>query len=254
MPFVFCMTGKEFGDTGMRTNWIKVIEVYGRKEGFTREEFLAYQCGPHMLAAGKVPEFCGRIRNSYQSTIILPEESAEIASVNNLPDTDCKDSVVEIYFDSADEAYAAFHEPRYLEIVRPDEEYFSDTKNGWSVMVNETILYTGEEESRYLLFLFCKWDNSAAKTWEADRPDLVLLGKTMHAELISENTRIPDKALENGCEYDLILKLAFPSETDLMESVRSRKLHSYLSERDYIDSKSLITYCAVEKRSVPITE
>ena len=240
----------------MDANWIKIIEVYGRKEGFTREAFLAYQSGPHMKNAGKVPEFCGRIRNSYQGTVILPEAYPEIAAVNQLPDTDRKDSVVEIYFDSPEEAFAAFHEPRYLEIVRADEEYFSDAKNGWSVMANEHILHEDETEGHFLMYLFWKWDasnTSLQNAWSKDKQDITGLGKMLNTVMISENIRIPDKALDNGRDYDLVLKLAFTSEDDLLEAVRSRKLHSYLMDRAYIDRDTLITYCAEEKRAVPIS-
>ena len=237
----------------MNADWIKIIEVYGRKEGFTREEFLAYQSGPHMEKAGMVPEFCGRIRNSYQSTILLPEEYHEIAEVNQLPDTDRKDSVVEIYFDSAKEAYAAFHEPRYLEIVRPDEEYFSDTKSGWSVMVKEYLLYEGNEEGGYLMFLFGKWEDGTENIWAADREEMTALGKSEQACSISENIRIPDKSLENGRDYDFVLKLSFETQEILLEAVRSRKVFEYLESKKYINSESMITYCAVKKRSVPIS-
>lgn len=78
----------------MCQTWVKLISVYGRKEGFSREEFFIHQAGPHMRKAGQVPEFCGRIKDSYQSGIIQPEEWPVLASISNLPRTDQKDSIV----------------------------------------------------------------------------------------------------------------------------------------------------------------
>ena len=93
---------------------IKVIEVYGRKEGFSRKEFLDYQKGPHMKAAGKAPEFAGRIRGSYQNTMILPEDLFLVEGLYKNADAKGKDSVVEIFFDDCEAALAAFQEPNYL--------------------------------------------------------------------------------------------------------------------------------------------
>lgn len=74
----------------------------------------------------------------------------------------CKDSVVEIFFDDPDAALTAFHEPNYMIYVRPDEEYFSDTASGWSIMVHEHILYEEADVTAYKkYFIFFNMSDEA---------------------------------------------------------------------------------------------
>ena len=233
----------------MCQTWVKLISVYGRKEGFSREEFFIYQAGPHMRKAGQVPEFCGRIKDSYQSGIIQPEEWPVLASISNLPRTDQKDSIVEIFFESAESAYAAFHEPNYLKIIRPDEEYFSDTRNGWSVLTRETVLREGSKAA-YQMILFFHWKKDVENAWETDRPRLLSQMEDLGLKRATESVRIADMQMENSRDYDLVLKLGFEQEEALLHVAETRLVHSYLWSLPYI-AEDMITYCTLERRNTP---
>ncbi len=47
------------------------------------------------------------------------------------------DGVAELWFDSVDELNKAFNEPRYLEVIRPDELKFADLVNCVSIVTEE---------------------------------------------------------------------------------------------------------------------
>ena len=51
------------------------------------------------------------------------------------------DGVAELWFDSLDDLNRAFNEPRYLEIIRPDELKFVDLTNTVSVVTEEVPIY-----------------------------------------------------------------------------------------------------------------
>jgi hypothetical protein len=47
------------------------------------------------------------------------------------------DGVAELWFDSQEDLVKAFHEPRYLEIIRPDERKFVDLEKCISFITEE---------------------------------------------------------------------------------------------------------------------
>ena len=230
---------------------IKVIEVYGRKEGFSRKEFLDYQKGPHMKAAGKAPEFAGRIRGSFQNTMILPEDLPVVEGLYKSADAKGKDSVVEIFFDNCEAALAAFQEPNYLKYVRPDEEYFSDANHGWSVMSREEILYEKADVSGYKkYFIFFNTDDEALECWDHKKTEFIELAKEVGSIKIAENSR-EELQLENAGNYQKVIELWLENDAQIETLVTSKKLEAYLETACGINNESIITLCANENYVVP---
>lgn len=50
------------------------------------------------------------------------------------------DGVAELWFDSVEELNRAFNEPRYLEIIRPDEYKFADLPGCISFVTHEVLI------------------------------------------------------------------------------------------------------------------
>lgn len=188
---------------------VKAIEVYGRKEGFTREAFLAYQTKDHMKAVGSVPEFSRWSRGATRNTIYTWEDGLALPKGHPT----ClwgKDSVVELWFEEPGAAMAAFREPRYLEIVRPDEAAFSDVAGGWSLLCEERlILEVAGYDGREKVFLFLRRRDPATfdDTWGKHRGYFMSAIQNLDIGRIAENTSIPDAKLDNAGVFDFALEL-----------------------------------------------
>lgn len=196
-------------DACPRAEMTKVMEVYGRNKGFTREAFLVYQTGKHMEAAGSVPEFSGRIRGATRNTIYVEEDHLPLPA-GHPACTAGKDSVVELWFDDPTSAVSAFREPRYLEIVRPDEAAFSDVSEGWSLLCREKIVMekTGFE-GREKIFLFLRRRDPVVfkHEWEMHRPRFLDAVQSAGVGRVAENTAVQGAFLDNAGAFDFALEL-----------------------------------------------
>ena len=108
---------------------IKLIVLAVRKQGMTFEEFDTYWREQHGPLVKSVTEFSRHVRKYVQShrasgNIPLAGEAA------------C-DGVAELWFDSVDAMNEAFQEPRYLEVIRPDEMKFFDADRSQSIVCEE---------------------------------------------------------------------------------------------------------------------
>jgi uncharacterized protein (TIGR02118 family) len=95
----------------------------------SREEFSAYWRNQHGPLVKSVPEFMRHVRKYVQCHLA--------AGVPPLGVEGAYDGVAELWFDSPDEIARAFQEPRYLEIIRPDELKFVDISNCISFITEE---------------------------------------------------------------------------------------------------------------------
>jgi uncharacterized protein (TIGR02118 family) len=108
---------------------IKYIICATRKAGITREEFSAYWRDQHGPLVKSVPEFMRHVRKYVQCHIV--EGAIPLGTAG------AYDGVAELWFDSVEELVTAFNEPRYLEIIRPDERKFVDLNKCISFVTEE---------------------------------------------------------------------------------------------------------------------
>ena len=102
---------------------VKVAVIVRRKAGMDRREFHRYWKDVHGPLVRSVPEFIRHFRKYVQSHAID-------AALSDMPGAAGPyDGIAELWADSLDEVKKAFAEPRYLEIVRPDEHKFVDLAN-----------------------------------------------------------------------------------------------------------------------------
>jgi uncharacterized protein (TIGR02118 family) len=97
---------------------IKYIICATRKAGMTREEFSAYWRHQHGPLVKSVPEFMRHVRKYVQCHLV--KDAVPLGAAGTY------DGVAELWFDSPEDLVKAFNEPRYLEIIRPDELKFVD--------------------------------------------------------------------------------------------------------------------------------
>jgi len=108
---------------------VKFIICARRKAGLTRPEFSTYWRNQHGPLVRSVPEFMRHVRKYVQCHIV--------AGVSPFGEEAAYDGVAELWFDNSEEITRAFNEPRYLEIIRPDELKFVDISNCLSFITEE---------------------------------------------------------------------------------------------------------------------
>jgi uncharacterized protein (TIGR02118 family) len=111
---------------------IKLIICCVRRADLTHEAFTRYwreQHGPLVLS---VPEFTRHVRRYVQCH---PREAGI-----PLGAAAAYDGVAELWFDDAASLARAFAEPRYLEIIRPDERKFADLERCVTLVTEEVAM------------------------------------------------------------------------------------------------------------------
>jgi uncharacterized protein (TIGR02118 family) len=108
---------------------VKYIICAKRKAGMTWEEFDGYWRNHHGAVVKSVPEFTRHVRKYVQCHLV--GGAAPLGAVGDY------DGVAELWFDSVEELETAFREPRYLEIIRPDELTFADLSKCISFITEE---------------------------------------------------------------------------------------------------------------------
>jgi len=120
---------------GRRKAMVKFIGCLKRKAGMTSEEFHRYWKEQHWPLAKSVPEFFRYVRKYVQSHTLA--DPAAGFSGFEAP----FDGFAELWFDSLEDVGKAFAEPRYLEIIRPDELRFLDLPNCKVAVVEEVWMH-----------------------------------------------------------------------------------------------------------------
>lgn len=98
---------------------VKLMAALRRRPDMTSEQFHHYWRNVHGPIVLGVKDFMRHVRR-YIQCHTLP---SNVAFPSQTPPYD---GVAELWFDSAEEAIKAFTEPKYLEIIRPDEPKFLD--------------------------------------------------------------------------------------------------------------------------------
>ena len=115
---------------------IKLVAGICRKPGMTLAEFHRYWREVHAPLVQTVPEFFGHVRK-YVQCHTLEQAGRRFAGFQAA----AFDGVVELWFDSVEDAEKAFTAPRYLEIIRPDEKKFIDLTSVKLVLTEEKRVY-----------------------------------------------------------------------------------------------------------------
>jgi hypothetical protein len=107
----------------------------------TRTQFFEYLNHTHAPLVLGVPEFLKYLRRYVQNHTLLDEDGVT-APTGYRRATEC-DSVIELWFDSRKSLADAMNEPRYLELVRPDEARFNDLAKLIVLMTDEKVIFEG---------------------------------------------------------------------------------------------------------------
>lgn len=116
---------------------ITMIVCVRRKQGLSREVFSHYWHKRHGPLVLSTPEFMQHVRKYVQYHLA----DGDAAPGSLFGDISDYDGVGEIWFDTREAMNAALNEPRYLEVMRPDEEKFIDLAGCLSLVTEERVMY-----------------------------------------------------------------------------------------------------------------
>ena len=114
---------------------LTVLVAAKRKPGILPEEFRDYWVNSHAPLVLSVEEFTRHLRRY----VIYPLIGASGKDDFVLGQFPGYDGVGELRFDSLDAMKTAFAEPKYLEIIRPDEDKFLDRASCLTFLTDELI-------------------------------------------------------------------------------------------------------------------
>lgn len=100
---------------------VELVVCLRRKKGMSKEDFHRYWREVHGPLVKGVADFVRHVRKYVQHHTVAGGIPGFPASAE-----EPFDGIAELWFDDADAAGRAFSEPRYLEIIRPDEQKFLD--------------------------------------------------------------------------------------------------------------------------------
>jgi hypothetical protein len=202
---------------------IKIMLAVNRRPGMSRPEFFQYLTGTHGPLVLGVPEFLRHLKK-YVQNLVLDGTHAAAASVipSGAPE---RDAVIELWFDSVEALGPAFREPRYGEIIRPDEEKFANQENLLVHLVTEeTVLPSKGEAPRIKRFRFLRRKPGISREdflrhWREAHTPLLMSG-AVFADVLKKhvrNHRLPSETDPFGgaAVYDGIDEFWFDSLEDV---------------------------------------
>ncbi len=115
---------------------VKFIGLSRRHPELSHEEWCRYWIDVHGPLAHGVPEFT-RYYGKYVHNYVLP---SDLGSLGQAP---LYDGIVEEWLESVEEMARCLSEPKYLEVVRPDELRFVDFARSHMLLTEEHVIWDG---------------------------------------------------------------------------------------------------------------
>lgn len=134
---------------------IKMMIGAMRREGMTRSEHHEYLRNTHGPLVLSVPEFLRHLRKYVQNHGLLDPDGSKCTAVPAVADD--RDAIIELWYDRVEEIQRGFSEPRYLEVIRPDEGRFGSFQDFFVLMAQEMwVLPRRDATARIKTFSFLK--------------------------------------------------------------------------------------------------
>ncbi len=111
---------------------VKLMACLRRKPGMSEEAFHRYWKDTHGPLVKSVTGFSRHLRRYVQFHTVQ-----DLAALFPPQTTPPYDGIAELWFESVEQMQAAFTEPRYLEVIRPDEQRFLDLSGCVTFVVDD---------------------------------------------------------------------------------------------------------------------
>src|SRR5579872_2571846 len=202
---------------------IKFLEVIPRRRDLTHAYFLEHLSTKHLEVVDLVPEFRNRVRRYVQTHLYV--EPAELSCIQGTTFRPDADALIEVWFDTIGEVFAAFQEPRYFSIIRPDEHAFGDVAGAWGLPIHETIITERPGFAGLIrLFIFLRRSDALShasfqERWREFRDRRLLTTGAFRACIgrFVENwvSQDPAEAIPGMKPYDLIAQFGLNTLSDV---------------------------------------
>jgi hypothetical protein len=235
---------------------VKLIEVIGRRPDLTHAYFLQHLSTTHLEMVDRVPEFRDRVRRYLQNFLFV--DPSALASIQGITVSTNADALIEVWYERFSDMVAAFQEPRYLEILRPDELAFGDVPGAWGVVTDEAVVMERSGFAGLIkFFVFVKRADGISHAtfqtrWREVGGQRLMLANAFRTRIgryvenwVSQN---PAETLPNAKPYDLVAELSLDSLQDVAELAADRDLAAAIGPGagDYIDMTQTRLYVARE--------
>jgi hypothetical protein len=230
---------------------LKVMLCSRRHPSMTRSQFFRYLQETHAPLVLGVPEFLKYLRRYVQNHTLLAEDGVMVSTQYHRASD--RDSVIELWFDDSKSLAAAMGEPRYMELVRPDEARFNDLTKLIVLMTEEEVIFDGSE-GRLKVFDFIKRRDGINRDeflekWS--RHGSRLAADAQYRDLIAK--RIQNSALPNdgdafaaAAAYDGVAEL-WVSSFEVLARLQGSRFRG--CEEEFADAEASFSILATE---VPI--
>lgn len=144
---------------------IKFIRTIGRTAGSTlsHEEFVQHHSSSHLTLFEQCPEFIRRVQDYVQNFIVI--DAGRLAPLRIPALQIDHDSLIEVWWHSVAEMEKSLSDPKYLELVRPDETSFADVTTLRDVIADEfEVMRRPEAIGPIKLFRFVKRAASVSRS------------------------------------------------------------------------------------------
>jgi hypothetical protein len=235
---------------------IKLIEVIGRRADLTHEYFLKHLSTTHLEVVDRVPEFRNRVRQYVQNHLFV--DPSELTRIRGLPVSTNADALIEVWWEGFSDILEAFQEPRYFEIIRPDELEFGDVPGAWGVVTRDSLVTERHGFSGLIkLCIFLKRADSISHStfqsrWCETRDARLVVANAVrgHVGRLVENwvSQDPAEALPGAQAYDLIAELWFETVPSVAAFAADPDVQAAIGHAagDYIDASKTRIYLAKE--------
>jgi hypothetical protein len=235
---------------------VKLLEVIGRRADLTHSQFLRHLSTTHLAVVDRVPEFRNRVRRYAQNHLYVNQ--VEIAPMKSLSVATNADAIIEVWWDSVAEIRRAFEEPRYMEVVRPDELSFGDVPGAWGVLARETVIVEREtfaELTKIFIFLTRRDDLDRScflSRWRETREGHLVSAPAFQrlvrrfVENVVENE--PANSLPGMRLCDLVIELGFDSLQNATQFALDAEVVAATAGwgLDYVEAGQTLTYVGSE--------
>jgi len=234
---------------------IKFIGVIGRRPDLTHEQFVRHQSTTHLEVVDRVPEFRNLVRDYMQNHLYV--DPTELQPIKGLPISANTDSVIEVWYESIADFRRAFEEPRYFEIIRPDELAFGNVAGAWGLTTNDQLVMERSGFNGHVkMFLFLKRRNDIdqrefLRRWRDRRDDQLVTSRSFRdcVGRFVENVVAPP-AVESSrmTSFDLVGELWFDSLNDVAKFAADPDVidPTVAAAADYMDPTQTLIYVGEE--------
>jgi hypothetical protein len=238
---------------------IKFIRTIGRTTGssLSHEEFVQHHGSSHLTLFEQCPGFVMRVQGYVQNFIIVDAEQLAPLKIPALQ-TD-RDSLIEVWWDSVSEMEKSLSDPKYLELVRPDETSFADVATLQDVIADEfEVMRRPETIGPIKLFRFIKraasvsrsdfghfWREHHGKHMTATAAFVKYIGRYVQNHAIAADS----KATETMTDYDCVEEFWLEQLGDLGRLYADAEWleRATADEASMLDSSRTMSIVAVEQ-------